>query len=229
LNTVAFEKRFFVFQKYYRKPDNCIEWRAGRDGTEVVGLHMKIKLVLYLAWLRRSTATKMVVPVLASSLLANLSLAQPQGMPPGEMRNSESMRPDPLIFAARRWDLNQDGVFTCDEWKQFVGRIFTLADANNDGSLDVSEFEQLKRIEPFFADADMSYFDDNRDHRISRKEFTTKPNPFFLRYDINHDCRVTADEIKEAAGGRGKGDGRPGMGGGPPGMGGSPPDLGGGR
>jgi hypothetical protein len=46
------------------------------------------------------------------------------------------------------------------------------------------------------ASADVGYFDDDRDHRVSRKEFIEKPSPFFTRYDANGDCRVTAEEMK---------------------------------
>jgi hypothetical protein len=54
-------------------------------------------------------------------------------------------------------------------------------------------------MEPVFTGADMAYFDDNNDKRISRSEFVGKPNPLFARYDANHDCRVTDEEIKGSA------------------------------
>ncbi len=34
-----------------------------------------------------------------------------------------------------------------------------------------------------FKDADLGYFDDNRDGRVSRGKFVDKPNPLFARYD----------------------------------------------
>ena len=46
------------------------------------------------------------------------------------------------------WDSNHDGVYTCDEWKSFVDRIFTLADRNHDGKLDPSEFEAVRKADP---------------------------------------------------------------------------------
>jgi Ca2+-binding EF-hand superfamily protein len=46
-----------------------------------------------------------------------------------------------------------------------------------------------------FADADLAYFDDNKDGRVSRDEFINKPSPFFQRFDRNHDCKVTPDEL----------------------------------
>jgi Ca2+-binding EF-hand superfamily protein len=94
------------------------------------------------------------------------------------------------------WDANHDGVFTCDEWKKFADRIFSAADRNHDGKLDPSEFAVVQKFDSALADSDFGYFDENQDGRISRSEFVEKPNAFFLRFDRNGDCRVTADEIK---------------------------------
>jgi Ca2+-binding EF-hand superfamily protein len=90
-------------------------------------------------------------------------------------------------------------VLTCEEWKQYADRLFTLADKNADGVLDEKEFQQIGNMEPVLAGADMAYFDDNNDKRISRSEFVDKPNPLFARYDANRDCRVTEEEIKGSA------------------------------
>jgi hypothetical protein len=94
------------------------------------------------------------------------------------------------------WDANHDGVYTCDEWKSFVDRIFTSADRNRDGHLDSSEFETVRKADATLADADFGYFDENQDGKITRKEFVEKPSAFILRFDKNGDCRVTADEIR---------------------------------
>ena len=161
----------------------------------------------------------------------NCTLAHAQGPPPGGMPGGKPATPDPLVAAASRWDANHDGVFTCEEWKQYASRLFTLADKNTDGFLDAKEFQQLGKVEPIFADAEIAYFDDNHDQRLSRKEFADKPSPFFARYDANRDCRVTAEELKAANGSAPKGDGSkrgsP-KGGGPGGMGGGGPGARGG-
>lgn len=134
-------------------------------------------------------------------------------------RPNAAAKSDPFIAAMTRWDSNHDGVLTCDEWRQYLNRLFTLADKNHDGFLDRAEFQHIQKLEPIFADADMSYFDDNHDRRISRAEFVDKPSPFFARYDTNHDCRVTSQELSGNSGGDpprgGPGGGSPGgMGGG---------------
>jgi hypothetical protein len=94
------------------------------------------------------------------------------------------------------WDANHDGVYTCDEWKSFMDRLFKTADSNHDGSLSPSEFAAVKKADPTLADADFGYFDENQDGKITRKEFVEKPSAFILRFDRNGDCRVTAEEIK---------------------------------
>jgi hypothetical protein len=94
------------------------------------------------------------------------------------------------------WDANHDGIYTCDEWKGHIDRLFTLADRNHDGNLDPTEFATVRRSDPTLADADFGYFDENQDGKITRKEFVGKPSEFILRFDKNGDCRVTPDEVK---------------------------------
>jgi hypothetical protein len=109
-------------------------------------------------------------------------------------------RPDPMLNNGPPvWDENHDGIYTCDEWKSFMERLFKSADRNRDGSLSPSEFETVKKAEPTLADADFGYFDENQDGKITRKEFVEKPSAFILRFDRNGDCRVTPDEIRAAA------------------------------
>jgi Ca2+-binding EF-hand superfamily protein len=124
-------------------------------------------------------------------LLAGVPLALAQSTPQpaqdGMLKNGPPL-----------WDANHDGVFTCDEWKSFMDRIFTSADRNRDGNLSPSEFATAQKADATLADADFGYFDENQDGKITRKEFVEKPSAFILRFDRNGDCRVTADEIKAA-------------------------------
>ncbi|WP_342729232.1 hypothetical protein AAFG07_24685 [Bradyrhizobium sp. B097] len=112
--------------------------------------------------------------------------------------------------AAEIWDANHDGVYTCDEWKAYLGRLFDRADRNHDGILTPAEFGGVRRPGSALADADFGYFDENQDGKITRREFIGKPNEFILQNDKNGDCRVTPDELKGSTpeekkpGGRGK-------------------------
>lgn len=96
------------------------------------------------------------------------------------------------------WDANRDGIFTCDEWRAFADRTFTLADRNRDGKLDKAEFATVQKADAALADADFGYFDENQDGKVTRREFVDKPSAFIMRFDRNGDCRVTGDEIGTA-------------------------------
>jgi hypothetical protein len=96
------------------------------------------------------------------------------------------------------WDANHDGVYTCEEWKVFMDRLFKSADRNRDGNLNRAEFDAVKKADPTLADADFGYFDENQDGKISRSEFVDKPSVFILRFDKNGDCKVTPEEIRAA-------------------------------
>jgi Ca2+-binding EF-hand superfamily protein len=96
------------------------------------------------------------------------------------------------------WDANHDGVYTCDEWKSYMDRLFKSADSNHDAKLDPAEFATVQKADATLADADFGYFDENRDGKITRTEFVEKESPFILRLDTNGDCRVTPAEMKAA-------------------------------
>src|ERR1700720_2290721 len=113
-------------------------------------------------------------------------------------RGPRSAKDAPSTNGPDIWDANHDGIYTCDEWKSYLDRLFTLADRNRDGHLDPSEFATIRRAGTAFADADFGYFDENQDGKITRREFVQKPSAFILRFDSNGDCRVTADEIRAA-------------------------------
>ena len=107
---------------------------------------------------------------------------------------------DPLLQWAAIWgDAERRGVYTCDEWKRYAGKLFDQADRKHRGFIDASEFDAIRKADPMLKDADLGYFDDNRDGRLSRAEFVDKPNPFFARYDKKHTCRVTIDDISDDA------------------------------
>jgi hypothetical protein len=144
--------------------------------------------------------------------LTAATYASAQSGPPGEAaRGPRSAKAAaPSANGPDIWDANHDGIYTCDEWKSYLDRQFTLADRNRDGHLDPSEFTTIRRAGSAFADADFGYFDENQDGKITRSEFVDKPSEFILLHDKNGDCRVTQDEMKgtstdqKPANGRGK-------------------------
>jgi hypothetical protein len=128
----------------------------------------------------------LAVLLTGSSLGASLALAQ-------QTRGSGS---DPMLNGPPLWDANHDGVYTCDEWKSFMDRLFVSADKGRKGYLTKAEFDSVKKADPSLADADFGYFDENQDGKVTRKEFVEKPSVFILRFDKNADCRVTQEELK---------------------------------
>jgi hypothetical protein len=114
-------------------------------------------------------------------------------------RGARSAKDFSSTSGAEIWDANHDGIYTCDEWKSYLYRLFTLADRNRDGHLDSSEFTIIRRTGTNFTDADFGYFDENQNGKITRSEFVDKPSEFILRFDKNGDCRVTQDEMKAAS------------------------------
>jgi hypothetical protein len=115
-----------------------------------------------------------------------------------DARAARTARETAAATGADVWDANHDGIYTCDEWKAYLGRMFNLADRNHDGRLDQTEFATIRKSGPAFAEADFGYFDENQDGKLTREEFVNKPNEFILSHDKNGDCRVTQDELKDS-------------------------------
>ena len=104
-----------------------------------------------------------------------------------------------FIDAAPTWDLDKDGVVTCEEWKQYAADLFRQADADHDGQLTREEFAGVAEQDRLFVTADFSYFDANADDRVSLAELADKPNPAFVLLDKDNDCRLTNDEMRAGA------------------------------
>jgi hypothetical protein len=133
-------------------------------------------------------------------VLSGAELAHAQNRTSAESYAAKYAGFDPFVTWAAIWgDTKGQGVYTCEEWKQYATKLFNEADRNHDGYVDVQEFETIRKADRMFRNADLAYFDDNRDGRLSRAEFVDKPNPFFARYDKKGTCRVTLDDITAIA------------------------------
>lgn len=99
-----------------------------------------------------------------------------------------------FIAAAQTWDLNKDGVVTCDEWKQYVMQAVREADANGDGALDATEWQTLVKNDRLFEIATLSYYDANGDGKVTADEIANKPNRAFQLLDKNNDCQIDRTE-----------------------------------
>jgi hypothetical protein len=119
--------------------------------------------------------------------------------PPSEAQEPQGQTPeiksvDPLIPFARRWDINGDRIFTCEEWRLFTFKVFQRADRNHNKVLEESEMSEVIAADGIFFDSSLSYFDTDNDGVVARDEFIERPNPFFFAYDADKDCRVTESE-----------------------------------
>jgi hypothetical protein len=103
-----------------------------------------------------------------------------------------------FVRAAPTWDLDRDGVVTCDEWKQYAGQLFTEADSGNKGYLTAEDFAKLANTDHLFEAANFAYFGGNSTGRITRAAFVDKPNPAFRLLDKRMDCRLTSEELRLA-------------------------------
>lgn len=102
------------------------------------------------------------------------------------------------LQAAGSWDLNHDNVVTCNEWKSYTEDLFNSADTDHDDSLDATEWNNLTKIDKMFVAADLSYFDQNGDGKVSRSEFVDKPNPAFVLMDKSGTCKLDGSQIASA-------------------------------
>ena len=137
--------------------------------------------------------------LLAAAYDASAQYVLAQSAPAGDVARGPRTKDVSPTSGPDVWDANHDGIYTCDEWKSYLDRLFTLADHNRDGHLDPSEFKTVRQAGSTFADADFGYFDENQDGKITRSEFVNKPSEFILQFDKNGDCRVTPEEMKGAS------------------------------
>lgn len=103
-----------------------------------------------------------------------------------------------FLSAAGNWDRNRDGVVTCDEWKAYAAELFDAADANRDGTLDRAEYAKVISTDRMFETVDLSYYDGDKDGKITRSEFVEKPNRAFALLDKGNECKLSANQVAGA-------------------------------
>lgn len=112
-------------------------------------------------------------------LLTAAPYASAQSVPAGDAaRGPRSTKDAPSTNGPDIWDANHDGVYTCDEWKRYLDRVFTLADRNRDGDLDPSELTIIRRAGTTLADADFGYFDETKMERSPANLLTSRVSLF---------------------------------------------------
>lgn len=132
--------------------------------------------------------------LVAVSGLLLISACTGGGDPPGVGETLEGS----FIRAAQTWDLNRDGMVTCDEWKSYASQLFDDADANRDGRLTSDEFAKIVKQDRLFEVANFKYFDAANQGFISKEQFVERANPAFTVLDRNNTCSLTRDQLRAA-------------------------------
>lgn len=104
---------------------------------------------------------------------------------------------DAVLATASEWG-GAGGLYTCEQWRQYLERMFRLADKRHRGFIDAQDFAAIPRASVVFRSASFDYFDMSGKGRVTREEFLAFPSPFFARYDKRKSCRVSQDEIARA-------------------------------
>jgi len=106
---------------------------------------------------------------------------------------------DLLVSTARDWG-GDGGVFTCEQWRAYMAKLYRLADPKKRGYIDEKSFAIIPKTSSVFASATFDYFDQAGKGRVTKEEFLDFQSPFFARFDKKHSCRVSQEELREASG-----------------------------
>jgi hypothetical protein len=134
---------------------------------------------------------------------------------------------DLLASTARDWG-GDGGVYTCDQWRAYMAKLYRIADPKKRGYIDEKSFAVIPRASSVFASATFDYFDQAGKGRVTREEFLEFPSPFFARFDKKHNCHVSDAELRAASPSASKKEEQPQQIGGRRGMGGTAGGGGGG-
>jgi hypothetical protein len=102
-----------------------------------------------------------------------------------------------VVSTAREWG-GQGGLYTCEQWRAYVTKMYRIADPRRRGYIEAADFERIKKISPVFREASFDYFDMSGKGRVSQKDFIEFESPFFAMFDKKHTCRVTQEDIRQA-------------------------------
>ena len=111
--------------------------------------------------------------------------------------SSAQQNDDLLVSTAREWG-GDNGVFTCDQWRAYMAKLYRLADPKRRGYIDEKSFAIIPRSSSVFATATFDYFDQAGAGRVTKEEFLGFQSPFFARFDKKHSCHVTAEDLRAA-------------------------------
>ncbi|WP_169315292.1 EF-hand domain-containing protein [Terriglobus roseus] len=117
--------------------------------------------------------------------------ADPQGRPVGRNNASVQLRVDPITNSL---DVDHDGVFTAAEIASAPGALKTL-DKNADGILSADELRVRQQTPAERAAHSMDEWDGDRDGFLIKGEMPDRMQANFEAMDLNHDGKVSLEEM----------------------------------
>lgn len=146
--------------------------------------------------MKRKTIQTAVLAMMTAHVLATAS-AGAQERRGGSTDSFGSSPRDVVLATASDWG-GQGGVYTCDQWKAYLARLFNQADGKHAGFIDGRQFETIKRSSPLFERAEFGFFGVDAKGRLSRQTFVNQRSLFFARYDKKGSCSVSSAELANA-------------------------------
>ena len=116
----------------------------------------------------------------------------------GPVASLAQQNDDLLVSTAREWG-GDNGVFTCDQWRAYMTKLYRLADPKKRGYIDEKSFAIIPKTSSVFASATFDYFDQAGKGRVTKEEFLDFQSPFFARFDKKHSCRVSQEDLRAAS------------------------------
>lgn len=98
----------------------------------------------------------------------------------------------------RQWDINKDGLVTCEDIPARRQQVFDQVNADSDNGLSPAEYRQVAFEDKSFLFYSFEYMDENTDGAISLSEFSRIPQNEFNSADKNKDCMISAEEAAES-------------------------------
>src|SRR5208283_4731538 len=85
----------------------------------------------------------------------------------GPVASLAQQNDDLLVSTAREWG-GDNGVFTCDQWRGYMTKLYRLADPKKRGYIDEKSFAVIPRTSSVFASASFDYFDEAGKGRVTK-------------------------------------------------------------
>lgn len=94
------------------------------------------------------------------------------------------------------YDLNQDGIVSCEDTALRRSELFKLVDEDENGGLDSGEYMDLRWHDKLYVLLELPNDDLDQDGLVSLAELQQRGDPFFGRIDVDRDCIISVEEYQ---------------------------------